>query len=333
MERGSALALLGFASAMIAPRQAPAQFPDLAPREAALVVEARHLAETVGRELWPAWEPGRVPIMLRSGTHDWLLRHPAPPPDFRPAWSATLAESLHVRAASSSGSERAAYPVNDVTTSVMALPGPDDDARRWVLLLVHELFHGYQGTRRISDAFTGEFAGFNDLTFPFPYQDSAVRAALRMEAEAVHQLLRAPQVPSAEAAVQFRLLGLARTLLGRVAPAEQHLAFARESEWNEGVGRYTEREVARRAADSTAYRSTEPFLTHHPRGDYGKAWDAHYADMLNPVRFVGEGVQGRVMFYYLGLGKATVLDRLDPAWRLNYLTRSLDELIVAANRH
>ena len=49
--------------------------------------------------------------------------------------------------------------------------------------------------------------------------------------------------------------------------------------------------------------------------------------MVNPIRFVGEGIRGRVMFYYLGMGKAYALDRIDPAWRKAYRRRTLDELL------
>jgi hypothetical protein len=52
--------------------------------------------------------------------------------------------------------------------------------------------------------------------------------------------------------------------------------------------------------------------------------------MLNPIRFVGEGVTGRTMFYYLGMGKAYALDRMDAEWKSRYRQATLDELLERA---
>jgi hypothetical protein len=49
---------------------------------------------------------------------------------------------------------------------------------------------------------------------------------------------------------------------------------------------------------------------------------------VNPIRFVGEGVRGRPMFYYLGMGKALLLDRLWPGWRSRYFEADLESLLA-----
>lgn len=53
--------------------------------------------------------------------------------------------------------------------------------------------------------------------------------------------------------------------------------------------------------------------------------------MLNPVRFIGEGVKGRVMFYYSGMGKGYLLDKINPDWKNKYFKFNLDDLIQKAN--
>ena len=41
----------------------------------------------------------------------------------------------------------------------------------------------------------------------------------------------------------------------------------------------------------------------------------------------GDGVHGRLIFYYLGMGKAYALDRINPEWRAAYRQHTLDELL------
>jgi hypothetical protein len=57
------------------------------------------------------------------------------------------------------------------------------------------------------------------------------------------------------------------------------------------------------------------------RQQYGETY------MINLIRFVGEGVRGRKMFHYLGMGKAYALDRIDPGWRTAYRQETPDELL------
>lgn len=41
--------------------------------------------EMAGRELWPDFDPGSVPLALFDGDITWLFRHPSPPEGFRPS--------------------------------------------------------------------------------------------------------------------------------------------------------------------------------------------------------------------------------------------------------
>ncbi len=101
-------------------------------------------------------------------------------------------------------------------------------------------------------------------------------------------------------------------------------------EWDEGVARYTERELAALAADPDAYAPTAPFAELFPSASYTGIWKETYATYLNPVRFIGEGVQGRAKFYFMGMGKAYLLDRLLPDWKMRYFDAGLDDLIAMA---
>jgi hypothetical protein len=83
------------------------------------------------------------------------------------------------------------------------------------------------------------------------------------------------------------------------------------------------------AANQGGYKPTPSFVKMFPGASYESAFRRYYGagTAINPIRFVGEGVRGRVMFYYLGMGKAYALDRLNPSWRAAYRTHTLDELL------
>ncbi len=104
------------------------------------------------------------------------------------------------------------------------------------------------------------------------------------------------------------------------------------TEWSEGVARYTERELARLAATEAGYQSAASFARAFPSCSYARVYREQYGvtTMLNPIRFVGQGVTGRRMFYYLGMGKAYALDRMDSGWRSHYRQATLDDLLEQA---
>lgn len=161
------------------------QVPDLQHTEVALLREVDHLTAALGARLWPRWRPLTAPFLLRTQSWEYLRRHPAPPTDFRPFYSAALGESLWMRPTPDSAQLHAAFPVGGVMTAVLSTPDSTDHPGHWVLTAAHELVHSYQGTRRLVDSFVGPYRSTNDIRFPFPYSDPALNALWRLEAESV----------------------------------------------------------------------------------------------------------------------------------------------------
>jgi hypothetical protein len=289
---------------------------ELSPQEQVLLEEVRHLTATLAPTLWAEWPSQFPPFMLRTRGHEVLVGHPHPPGDFvalpreHGVW-ARLAKDTDVQAT---------YRVNGVLTAVMSAPGASDDPSIWVLKAAHEVFHCYQGGARIRDPFVGKFAVYDDLSFPYPYEDPNQTAALRLEAEVVFRLATADANDSISLVTQGRLLPLVWRIQRVVSGEPAFPDYKVLTEWSEGVARYTERELARLAATPGRYRPAPSFVRTFPRASYDNVFREQYGDgnMVNPIRFVGEGVRGRTMFYYLGMGKAYALDRLSPTWRTTY---------------
>ena len=299
--------------------------PDLHDDHRALIGEVNHLVVSLGTRLWPAWDVQRAPFLLRSNGWEYLWRHPAPPGDFRPIIRRGVRDTIWVRPMPDTMRYEAAFPIAGAMTVVMSAPDAGGDPAEWVLTAAHELFHVHTGWRRQPNPFVGPCASMHELDFPFPFQDSTLNAAWRLEAE---QLFQALTADSLTARIQIRLLPLSRRLQAALIPDTSVRDYKALIEWKEGVARYTERELARLASDTALYQPSRDFRLRFPSVAYGNTWNERYRNQLNPIRFVGQGVRGRTMFYYLGMGKAYLLDRLVPDWRERYLTSTLDAMIA-----
>jgi hypothetical protein len=63
---------------------------------------------------------------------------------------------------------------------------------------------------------------------------------------------------------------------------------------------------------------------------YKKTFETDYQERytLNPLRFLFVGVKGNIIFYFLGMNKAFLLDRIKPDWKFQYWSNSIDNLII-----
>ncbi len=302
---------------------------DLSPQEGVLLEELQHLTTSLAPRLWADWPVQFPPVMLRTRGQEILIGHPQPPDEFVAFVSERTGGRLWARGTSDSTDLQASYPINGMQTAVMSAPASGDNPYVWVLKAAHEVFHCYQGLARIRDPYVGKFSNYNDLSFPFPYSDLNQSAALRLEAEVVFRLATADPGDSPSLVTQGRLLPLTWRIQRALSSEPAFQDYKLLTEWTEGVARYTERELARLAATQAAYRPTPSFVRTFRESSYESVFRQQYGDtnMINPIRFVGVGVRGQVMFYYLGMGKAYALDRINPGWRTAYRQRTLDELL------
>jgi hypothetical protein len=103
------------------------------------------------------------------------------------------------------------------------------------------VFRCYQGSARIRDPFVGKFSIYDDLSFPFPYSDPSLAAALRREAEVVFRLATADPGDSASLVAQSRLLPLTWRVERGLSSEPAFQDYKILTEWTEGVARYTGR--------------------------------------------------------------------------------------------
>jgi len=155
-----------------------------------------------------------------------------------------------------------------------------------------------------------------------------VLAGCRVESELLFTLVTKERLAPGDSSVSPKVFRDMQKLFAAVIVDSLHLRYKRWIEWSEGVARYTERELAGLSRNLSFYEPTKEFRSLFPWSSYSGTWTDYYAGMVNPIRFVGEGVRGRVMFYYSGMAKEYVLDRIRPDWRSKYFNKTLDDLLT-----
>ncbi len=304
---------------------------DLTEKDVALLEEMVHLRNTLGVKVWENWKSTELPVLFKKQDYEYLIDHSAPPEDFKKYRSKSLGKDVWRKKSEDSLEYQAAYDINGINTIVISAPRNDYSPCLWVLKAIHESFHMYQSLIRPKDPFQGKYQNLNELNFPFNYQDKAVKAWGQIEAIYIFQMLKKPIWTASDSIDVQRFFSQGMVFSPLVFEDSSQLHYKQLLEWSEGTAKYTEREVAYLAAEDS-YTPSSNFLKHY-ENEYKEIRTQHYGEnsIFNPIRFVYQGVQGRLIFYYSGLAKCYLLDRINPDWKNDYLKCDLDHLISAGS--
>ena len=125
--------------------------------------------------------------------------------------------------------------------------------------------------------------------------------------------LQAADVQAArELAAEFLKLRRAQ----RTGGDKQVAAYEQTTEWVEGLARYAEVALLRRA-DEAMYTTLDQAIK-YPAAD--EVWQQFLDQLANPA-VTPDGFRGR--YYLLGAGQAFLLDRLIPAWKTHVFDEKL----------
>ena len=256
----------------------------------AVVAEVDRIAAS--QTLWPNFDPRRVPVEIYDGQTTLLFRHPAPPKEFVSLSSRQGVWAFPGR--HETVTANAPAPLNNVSTAtVMLKPGDRQTLRERAALVIHEMFHVFQGERH------PKWAGNELELFVYPFDDAELLALRREESESLRRADTARDAKQAACwarlALQTRRARFARLTKGAAA-------YERATELNEGLARYVEaRAAGKRAANLPA-------------------------DEYAPTDL-------RTRAYATGHALALLLERFAPAWTTRLEAGenlSLDELLAAA---
>lgn len=261
------------------------------PAEPRILAVAEEIDRISARPLWPGFEPRKIPFEVLDGGRTWLARHPHPPAEFTAlAGRADLRvfEGRHASLRANTSVE-----IAGIATATASFEGNGSGPRRLASLVLHEMFHVFQGLRH------PRWGGNEVDLFLYPLDDPEALALRRLESDALRGSLAARGRAATEA-LAARALETRRERFARLpGPA---VAYERGTEAKEGLARYIE---------TLAAGPGEP--------------------LLPPEEFPAQAVRERA--YASGCAIALLLDRLDPDWKERLERKddvALDELLARA---
>jgi hypothetical protein len=142
-------------------------------------------------------------------------------------------------------------------------------------------------------------------------------------------------VQAASAPDDAQALSLARRFLElradrRRGLADEQVRLEKVREWEEGLAKYAELDLALRAATDEGYVPVEGLRQDPDFGGYAGR-EAFWQEQLKEAQNT-TGVKGDTRFYYSGNALGILLDRLAPGWKLRAVPGGefLDELVQEA---
>jgi len=176
--------------------------------------------------------------------------------------------------------------------------------------LAHESFHAYQGIEAPQRLDAAELAA--SLEDRYAWDDEAAEDAWQAELDVLHGAVEASS--DAEAADLAREFLVRREERRKVQGLSHQLRdYERQMEWLEGLAKYAELSIQRRAALDAGY---EPVAAIGDDPDFHayRGRDRYWRQQVGEIKRLS-GRSGDTRFYYSGFGQAVLLDRFMPEWK------------------
>lgn len=317
---------------------ANAQKNELTEKDLVLIKESFHLQSQLGEIVWKGWSPRKVPFLYKKEGFDYLFFHEEPPDGFNLYSTAFQGSPIYRKLRTDSLDLEATMDINGIPTVVMTSLLENESSTGWLLQANHEMFHVFQFTNSMSDRLSREFSknfeeaeSLSQADMLSKFYSPEVLATLRLEADRVYKGITEDSLAENEKKLLIGRLGDINLIQNYLSHDSLLIGYKSRMEWTEGVARYVETQLANLTSQTDKYNLSEEFLDHFPESKFEKGTERYTTRrVINPIRFVGAGVKGRIMFYYMGMGKAYLLDRINPSWKEDYFDMNLDELIKSS---
>lgn len=294
------------------------------------IAEARRLADEFGDGLWPGWSTAPFGILLITKEQEFLVHHPSPSDDFTSlGYDSLLGSDVYVRERVFDHRLLATFPaVGGISTVVIGRAEQTDASHstRWVITLLHEHFHQLQDSQpdyypsvNALNLARGDSTGMWMLDYPFHYDDPVVNerfAELCLELrDAVVALDKSAGAEKARAYIEKR------RQFRKFLTADDFKYFSFQV-WKEGLARYTEYMMARRAAST--YQPTDAFKNLPDFETFESDADEMKAHIFTKLAGMSLEDSRRTAFYPFGAAEGMLLDHVAPGWRAHYFTKKFD---------
>ena len=289
------------------------------------IKEAINISNRFGDKIWPGINGVPFVVLLVTDSMEFLINHPYPSADFKVSEEdSVLKTKIYYRKKQYSKAFLATFPaVNGVNCIVAGTPeNTGKNSTDWIITLLHEHFHQYQYTQKdyyssvaALDLAGGDKTGMWQLNYPFPYDSLPVSRQYTKYTSALSKAVSG--IDSKNSKKFFNEFVKERKKLRQLLkPADyRYLSFQL---WQEGIARYTE------------YKFLQLLDEYVPSADiflladfipFKKFKEQFYRSHLASVTALKLEKEKRVCFYDIGLAEGILLDKLNPKWCSQYLTK------------
>ena len=287
--------------------------------------EAMKISEIYSEKIWPGFSRVNFCLILVTDSVEFLINHPAPSPEFSfLEEDSFLTAKVYYRRTVFDKHFLATFPaLNAVNTIVVGTPeNTGKHSTAWIITLLHEHFHqfvntspGYYTEVNKLDLTGGDKTGMWMLNYPFPYQDHTIVNQFRKYASALARTLASTAADSFK--LNFNKYCSERSCFRQLLQSADYRYFSFQI-WQEGLARYSE------------YKFLELLDTYQPSPEvlhlpdfvpFRRYRDELYQDQYRSLLTTDLSSGKRSCFYAAGFAEGLILDRLNPNWRENYITK------------
>lgn len=314
-----------------------------------MISEAYHLWKTQADTVWPDWTNVNIPIMYITDEWDVAIGFNDSLKGFAQVNNDQLTanRTIQYRVRELDIQQAAAHDFQGVECVIIGTPETLEWSRtQWVLKTIHEMYHVMSAARGSVAKITSlEIVSADNaidaswqLDYPFPYHDADVMRLMHLQGYPVYQaIITAPDSDEENINIKYNAstaleaLEVLKSVLLTKTGDDRAYKYAKFQEGEEGVAKYTEYKIAE-LASSPNYVPLEDFTHLDGYTSYQELWDTAYKGMPFVIKHSGRAVKSRTLFYYMGAGKALLLDKIKPNWKENYFDQNvwLDDLIAQA---
>lgn len=295
------------------------------------LAETFRLADGIGNRVWKDWTKAPFAVLLVTPEYEFLMRHPAPSPDFSPlGYDALLKSDVYYRKRTQSTSLLATFPAirgSNISTIVVgqAEKTSAKTSTPWVVILLHEHFHQlqysqpdyYAGVNALNLS-RGDPSGMWMLNFPFPYDKPEVQERFQALCALLAKAILASQSDRAQTLASYLR---ARQEFQQLLTPDDYRYFSFQF-WQEGIARYTEYRVAKLAA--ARFKVSKEFRALEDYTSFSQTATEIHARIFRQLGTQKLGDSHRDVVYPFGAAEGLLLDLISPQWRSRYFAEKFD---------
>lgn len=313
-------------------------YAEFSQADAALINETYRLQKLFGNQLWKGWADLKIPILYITKEKEFAINFPKTLSGFESFSSPFLPKmTIQTRKRVFEQNLIASFDIEGIDAVVIGSPiNIKRTSSHWVLTAMHEMFHVYQASQGRDQKVKNLKLGSEtdpawQLNFPFPYKDESLMRLIHLQSYPIYLGITDKEDSDAEYNLGISLDAIKAYqyfLKTQTSEEEKNYQYSKFQEWNEGVARYTEYKMSEMVS-KTNYQPSQSFKKLKDFKSYKDLWKETYKNEIFVIKHAGRATRNRTTFYYLGLGKGLLLDRLMPNWKNFYFKEDiwLDDLL------